>query len=153
MRFRSGLVAMAGVAAMLLAGCAVTADPSARGVDAWSNGTSWDEDGKAVTTKAQAEQDLVGLWILADNADRDCKIELRVDGASNASMHKAMPTNDCMSVMQHVAGWNLAEGKIVLFDKNSRQIGSFEAAKRYRYQGEFTISTGASLPATFVRGA
>ncbi len=54
--------------------------------------------------------------------------------------------------MRNVAGWALADGKIVLFDEKTRQIGMFEAATKYRYQGEFTITTGVSYPGNFCAG-
>lgn len=163
MRFRAGLIAATGVAAMVLAGCIVTEEPTTRRVETWGSETSWDEKGNAVTTETHSvgekkiervpEQDLAGFWILADNSDRECLVELRIGMQNGAAVRSAVPTQECVNGMRNVAGWALADGKIVLFDEKTRQIGMFEAATKYRYQGEFTITTGVSYPATFVRGA
>lgn len=163
MRFRFGLIAATGVAAVVLAGCFVTDATTARRAETWGGGTSRDEMGKGVTAEAQSggaqnighipEQDLAGFWILADNSDRECLVELRIGMQNGAAVRSAVPTPECVKGMRNVAGWALADSKIVLFDEKTRQIGMFEAATTYRYQGEFTIATGASYPATFVRSA
>lgn len=163
MRFDPKLVLVSCVCALGLSGCVVTEEPTTRRVETWGSETRWDENGNAVTTETHSvgqkkieripEQDLVGFWILADNADRECLVELRISQSSGASVRSAVPTRECVNGMRNVAGWALADGQIVLFDKNTRQIGKFEAATTYRYQGEFTITTGVTYPATFVRGA
>lgn len=156
MQIRLGTFLMAGVLTSLLAGCVATDAPATRRVEASGTETRQDANGTLVAGQAQsinAEQDLVGFWILADNADRDCLVELKFDQPGDASQRLAVPTPKCVSGMRNVAGWALVDGKIALFDKENSQIGLFEAATRYRYQGDFTISTGVSYPATFVRGA
>lgn len=128
----------------LLAGCVATSGPTDLRGETGATGN---------INEVVAAQDLVGTWILADNAERECQVELSSDMPTGATMRSAVATRECDNSMGNVAGWDLADGRIILFDQTARQIGLFEAATTYRYQGEFTLTTGVANPATFVRGA
>lgn len=156
MQFRLGTLLMASILTSVLVGCVATDASALRPVDMLGEQSAQDANGHVVARQAQSDadaQDLVGFWILADNADRDCLVELKIDRSSDKMQRLAVPTSNCVNGMRNVARWALVDGKIVLFDKKRGQIGLFEAATRYRYQGDFTITTGVSYPATFVRGA
>ena len=152
----------AGFLVLLLAACS-TDDINKNRVETFEVRRTRVGDGPATTTRSHTvdyekiervpEQDIAGFWVLSDNFDRQCLIDLKISGGGE-STRTAESTRECDNGMRNLAVWRFVdevEPRIEIFDAGGKLIGSFTQNTERDYSGTFSLTTEQVVNARIVK--
>ncbi len=147
---------------LMLVACSTDESNKTR-VETWEVRRTRVGDGPAETTRTHEvdyekiqrvpEQDIAGFWVLSDDFDRTCLIDLKIFGGDEGT-RSAESTTECANGMRNLAVWRFVdevEPRIEIFDAGGKLIGSFTQNTERDYSGTFSLTTEQVVNARIVK--